>query len=323
MNERKSPYAKDDDDVPIIGDYSKGPNAPPRKPAPQTSAPQTSAARAPSRAPTEQWRVDPSDVRRHAAIRRQRERLGPLGRIVRYAVVACVLAAGFALYWNFDTLRGVTVDLSAVTSLFADDAGTEGGEARPFGGEPESAVVEAAGVVGANLPTSIGDPPPAAEERVAEAPRKAAPVAEQAPLARAEAPAETAPPPPAAPPEPPRGPERFAFGLDVINVSEKDASAAVIILRTGGGRGRSSVTWWTADGTATAGVDYANLGSVVVTFVPGEQNHTIHIPIVGDRNVEGPETFYVSLAVSENADVAAEPAAKIEVIIDDDDRVAN
>ncbi|HZL94156.1 MAG TPA: hypothetical protein VFB99_10945, partial [Vicinamibacterales bacterium] len=134
MSERKSPYAKDDDDVPIIGDYSKGPTAPPRKPPPPSSAP-----RAASRMPAEQWRVDPSDVRRHAALRRQRERLGPLGRMVRYAVVACVLAAGFALYWNFDTLRGVTVDLSAVTGLFAGDSGTQGGETQLFGGEPESA----------------------------------------------------------------------------------------------------------------------------------------------------------------------------------------
>ena len=50
-------------------------------------------------------------------------------------------------------------------------------------------------------------------------------------------------------------------------------------------------------------------------FGAGEQNRTLHVPIVGDRQVEGPENFYVRIAVGDSA----EALAQIEVIIDDDD----
>ena len=106
--------------------------------------------------------------------------------------------------------------------------------------------------------------------------------------------------------------------MPVNSVSEGDAAAAVLILRNGGNRGISSVTWWTSDGSATAGVDYADLGTVVEKFAAGRQNLTIRIPIVGDRMAEGPETFYVHLATSEGALVSAERAGT-EVVINDDD----
>jgi hypothetical protein len=118
-------------------------------------------------------------------------------------------------------------------------------------------------------------------------------------------------------PEGPPTPETFGFGLGTMNVSEADASAAVLILRDGGRRGVSFVTWWTTDGTASAGTDFARLEPRVERFSVGEQNRTIHVPIVGDRNVEGPESFYVQVAPGESA--TAEPVAKIEVVIVDDD----
>jgi hypothetical protein len=93
----------------------------------------------------------------------------------------------------------------------------------------------------------------------------------------------------------------------------------VLILRNGDRRHRSQVTWWTKDGSAKAGADYADLGRVVAKFAAGEQNRTIHIPIVGDHQVEGPETFYVYLAPSDDADPAAKPAQRIEVVINDAD----
>ena len=114
-------------------------------------------------------------------------------------------------------------------------------------------------------------------------------------------------------------PEMFHFGLSAVTVSEADASAAVIVLRDGGRRGASSFTWWTTDGTATAGSDYASLGEVVQPFAVGQQNVTIRVPIIGDRNVEGPETFSVHLAPSEAAAAAGEPAQRLEVVINDDD----
>jgi hypothetical protein len=76
-------------------------------------------------------------------------------------------------------------------------------------------------------------------------------------------------------------------------------------------------TWWTSDGTANAGKDYVDLGKVVVKFAKGEENRTIHIPIIGDEIAEGEESFYVNLAAGD--DPSAQPQDRVEVVIEDDD----
>jgi len=102
-----------------------------------------------------------------------------------------------------------------------------------------------------------------------------------------------------------------------MNVSEKDASARVLVLREGGRRGVAYITWWTTNGTAMAGTDFARLEPKTERFSAGQQNLTLLVPIIGDRNVEGPENFFVHFAVGESA--TAKPVASIEIIIDDDD----
>ena len=122
------------DDVPVIGDYSNAQDArlraeprrePRRSPEPQ-SRPAPQGTR-PARPHTEQLRIDPSDVRRHARLRRESQRPGPLTKLLRYGAIALVLAALIAGYWNFDTLRGMRLDLSTWTSLFAVGPKAEGG----------------------------------------------------------------------------------------------------------------------------------------------------------------------------------------------------
>jgi hypothetical protein len=51
-----------------------------------------------------------------------------------------------------------------------------------------------------------------------------------------------------------------------------------------------------ADGTATAGVDYAPSAGTVV-FQPGETSKTIYLPVVGDTAREPNETFLVDLSL--------------------------
>jgi hypothetical protein len=267
----------------------------------------------------EHWRPDPGDVRRHAALRRERARAGPLGKLLRYAAIVLVLAGALFAYRNFDTLRNATLDFSALTGAFSRSAASRGDA--QAGGSSEPVAIEAPGVVGTSVATSL-DKSPIVDTEPDPAPAETT-------LAAPVLPADTTPPPaaaeaPPAPvvvtePPPPDEPESFEFGLSTISVSESDASAAVLILRNGGRRGRSTITWWTREGTATAGVDYANLGMVVERFAVGEQNRTIHIPIVGDRNPEGPETFYVLLAAGDVTAGNAQPEHEIEVIINDDD----
>ncbi|MBW4469871.1 MAG: putative Ig domain-containing protein [Stenomitos rutilans HA7619-LM2] len=62
------------------------------------------------------------------------------------------------------------------------------------------------------------------------------------------------------------------------------------------------VNYATANGTATAGMDYtAHSGSL--TFNPGQLTQTITIPVTGDTSVEANETFVVNLSSPTNATI--------------------
>ena len=287
----------------------------------------------------EHWGLDPQDVRRYARRMRQERTVGPLGKAVRGLAVVLVLVGAFAVTWNFATLRGVRLDFSALTDVFSRGDAPAG--ARPSG-EPGTEVIEDSSIAGGvSLPTSIKTGEPDAEteavEPPAEAPAAAAtpgPAATPAPgpaepstpasrdpepvVAAADPPPAARPPPPPPEPEVPARPETFGFGLEVMKVSEASASAAVLVLRDGGRRGVSFITWWTTDGTATTGSDFARLEPRVERFGAGEQNRTLHVPIVGDRTVEGAENFFVHIAVGDSGQ-ARDEIAQIEVVITDDD----
>ena len=282
----------------------------------------------------ELWGADPVDVRRHARRMREARAVRPLGKFFRIGAIVLVLAGAVALYWNRDSLQYVRFDLSRVTGLFAgDDAPGAAGR----NGELGTEVVEDSTIAGAvNLPSAVGGAPSEADAPVVAVPadesiagepvptQAAPPAAPAASAARTEAPPVPAPTPapPAPPPAPvveePVGPEMFGFGLERMEVSEGSASAAVLVLRDGGRRGASFITWWTTDGTAMAGSDFARLEPRVERFGVGEQNRTLFVPIVGDRNVEGPENFTVHIAVGDSGRAGNE-VARIEVVITDDD----
>jgi hypothetical protein len=272
--------------------------------------------------PGEHWGLDPQDVRRYARRMREDRTVGPLGKFFRVAAVALLLVGAFLIYWNFETIRQLELDFSRLTDAF-ENVAEEVDEVRRDG-ELRTEVVGDSTVAGVSIPTSIkGDEEAAAQEAApAETPATAAEPATAAPSsepAPAEVAAATEAPPPAPPPEPeePPKPERYGFGLEVMTVSEADASARVLVLRDGGRRGVSFITWWTVDGTATAGTDFARLEPRTERFGVGEQNRTLLVPIIGDRNVEGPESFFVRFALGESAN--APEVAEIEVRITDDD----
>ena len=286
--------------------------------APPPRGAQTPPLRPPGNA-NEQWVLDPGDLRRQARIMRERERVGPLGRLVRSVAVVLLLAGAGAVYWNFDTLRETSVDFSQLTDLVARRVADSVRATGPDGGPTQTEIVKETEVAGAAAPSSLASNSPVADTRTAPERTTHAPLVAESRRATtsSEPSAPREAPPAAVAPGPPPGPEQFSFGLDKIEVSEAAASADLLILRSGDMRRPSTVTWWTTDGTATAGQDYANLGRVVVKFAAHEQNRGIHIPIIGDSNVEGPETFYVNLAPGDNP--TAEPTEKLQVIIKDDD----
>lgn len=79
--------------------------------------------------------------------------------------------------------------------------------------------------------------------------------------------------------------------------------------------GPVTVAYSTADGTATAGDDYA-ASSGTVTFAAGETSKMVHVDIKGDLLAEGNETFTVNLSNAAGANIADGTA--IGTIIDDD-----
>jgi large repetitive protein len=77
-----------------------------------------------------------------------------------------------------------------------------------------------------------------------------------------------------------------------------------------------SVTYATANGTATAPADYEAAGATVLTFAPGEVEKTVTVPVKQDTIDEPNETFFVNLANPGNATIA--DGQGLGTILDDD-----
>jgi hypothetical protein len=77
-----------------------------------------------------------------------------------------------------------------------------------------------------------------------------------------------------------------------------------------------TVEYATADGSATAPVDYAAIPTTTLTFQPGDTSQPITVTVQGDTAVEPDETFWVNLAKAENATLG-DPRGQ-GTIIDDD-----
>ncbi|MBN9117559.1 MAG: hypothetical protein J0I06_00020, partial [Planctomycetes bacterium] len=76
-----------------------------------------------------------------------------------------------------------------------------------------------------------------------------------------------------------------------------------------------TVNWATADGTASAGTDYAS-GSGTLTFAPGETSQAITVGVNGDTAYEPNETFTVNLSGPSGASVSVGQATG--TIVNDD-----
>ena len=61
---------------------------------------------------------------------------------------------------------------------------------------------------------------------------------------------------------------------------EGDVAARIVIRRSGDLSGTAEVSWSTADGTAVADRDYADLGARLERFQPGESSRTIYVPLI-------------------------------------------
>jgi hypothetical protein len=100
-----------------------------------------------------------------------------------------------------------------------------------------------------------------------------------------------------------------------VSVREGDVAARITIRRSGNLSGTASMSWWTAEGTARADVDYADLGARIENFAPGEASRTIYVPLTNDAVREPMKNFRILLGRGEGTDIAAE--LRVDIVDDD------
>ena len=110
------------------------------------------------------------------------------------------------------------------------------------------------------------------------------------------------------------------FTNATTSVAENGGSATVTVVREGPLNQTATVNYATSNGTATAGSDYtAAMGTL--TFVPGDAQESITIPITDDLDDEpgAAETLTVTLSgPSQSANLFASPATSQVAIVDDE-----
>jgi Calx-beta domain/Glycosyl hydrolase family 99/Calcineurin-like phosphoesterase len=107
------------------------------------------------------------------------------------------------------------------------------------------------------------------------------------------------------PPSSPPPPSSPSLSIDDVRVTEGNSgstNAVFSVSLSAPSPNAVTVSYATANGTATSPVDYtASSGSL--TFAPGELSKTIAVPVVGDAVVEPDETFSLSLSNASNATI--------------------
>ncbi|HYW72999.1 MAG TPA: Calx-beta domain-containing protein [Pyrinomonadaceae bacterium] len=110
-----------------------------------------------------------------------------------------------------------------------------------------------------------------------------------------------------------------SFSISDVSVVEGNSgtTAANFTVSLSAASGKTtSVSWKTAPGTATPGVDYTDVNSSTVTFQAGQTSKTITVNVIGDTASEPDETFFVTLFTPNEATIAK--AQGTGTIINDD-----
>lgn len=94
------------------------------------------------------------------------------------------------------------------------------------------------------------------------------------------------------------------------------ARAIVVVSRSGGATGRATVEYATADGTASAGADYAP-ASGVLRFADGETAKVIPVDVLDDAAAEGAEAFDVVLSRPGEGALLGAATATVTIPADD------
>jgi hypothetical protein len=97
-------------------------------------------------------------------------------------------------------------------------------------------------------------------------------------------------------------------GATVIEGDDGVTNAVFTISLSAASTSTVTVNYATVNGVATASSDYIAATSSL-TFAPGETSKTISIAVIGDREIESDETFFVNLLSAVNAVIDVEQGA--------------
>jgi hypothetical protein len=266
---------------------------------PQRTAPAFPPARLPAEAPEIAPRV--------AAVRAMPAQPARGSAFRTLFLLFALIGIGAAAWYYQEPLRAFGTDL--IATVETEISRIRAADERPAAPAADEPLSQAAAVTDDTPATVVADdagrtvvmpsPDLAAADTVlvpevpvtppADVPAAAAP----APVASAPAAAEATPQveAPAATP----GPTRFAFQQPVLSVREGDVAARIVIRRSGDLSGATEISWWTADGTALADRDFADLGARVERFAPGEPSRTVFVPLTNDATPEPARSFSVLL----------------------------
>ena len=107
--------------------------------------------------------------------------------------------------------------------------------------------------------------------------------------------------------------------VDDVIVTEPDSgqAQATFVVRLSPTDHVVQVEYGTSDGSAIAGVDYAQTTGIL-TFQPGDESKIVTVPVFADGLGEGDETFHLHVSGSAGVFIASDTDAQ-GVIVDADD----
>lgn len=109
-------------------------------------------------------------------------------------------------------------------------------------------------------------------------------------------------------------PLRISFEQDIVTAYENEGMASIAVRRQGAVGEEVSVIWWTANNSAIADQDYADLGVRMEKLSAGQASMTIYVPLIIDSQREPRESFYVYVG---SALAPKDLSDRIEVIVID------
>lgn len=112
------------------------------------------------------------------------------------------------------------------------------------------------------------------------------------------------------------GGPNISFDAQQYSIGENSGTATITVVRNGGSSGQSTVEYETANGSATAGSDYAATKGTI-TFMAGETQKTFTVPITNNAAIEGMKTVILSLKNPAGASLGAIASAQLAIMDDE------